>query len=284
MQQLAVNLLLQVAPEGDAQLIPEPLPGGGELQRVELGESLLADGRPRFLAHLRPCWAVVDRWLVVATDPDWLRDIVAGWRGIEPVLVAPGLHEQVRQVQSGGGAAMTVVTAHPRLAAEMSDSWLTYLQREHSDLLSSTWWEGLRRRHSRGRVQLGFLAGRSASNELVVERTVEGAPAHLRLMPGDRILGVEGEPLDRTGPADSLRELIDRRKRSDRVALDIMRHGEALRIELNLPRDDVFPFQPAELLRRLSRLCENVSIARYAEWRPSRNLLHARLEVQFAEP
>ncbi len=283
-QQLAVNLLLQLAPERDPRIIPEPLPGGGELQRLEFTAPLPGGGDDELFSSLSISWAVADRWLIMATDSGWLGEIVAGWRGLSAEIPAPGLHEHVRQVQAGGGAAMTVVTVRPRQAAEMTDSWLAYLERRHPDLLSGSWWDALRRRHAGERVQLGFLASRGDGEGLLVEETLEGTPARNRLMPGDRIVAVDGAPLDHESPADSLRRLLDQREQPDRVILDVRRAGEPLRIELPLARDDVRPFQPGELLRRLSRLCANVTTARFAGWRPSRNLLHARLEVQFAQP
>lgn len=280
-----VRLLNLPDEEADAyRMEGRPLgPEGGTVYSIGLGRLFGGLTSCPFLVNIELSWTLADRWLILATRADTVREIVAARRGLAPCRPVAGVHRALRDVQVEGGAARILLTASPAELGGMIDSWLRYLAAHHPDVLQPDWWRLLRQRQRAEGVQLGILPSRLTDNGIEVDQTLPGWPAHERLVSGDVILGIDGRPLDRDNLMQSLRRGMATRERADRISLRISRGGEEQDVEIPMPEPETPTdrLQPIELLRQLADILRPFASAGYAAWQPSPEVIHARLELQF---
>jgi hypothetical protein len=290
MLHLAENLilLLNQASELDVpiQIRDESVGGGGVISSVPLSRLFPARIACVFLGSLEISWTVADRWLIVGTHAGAVREVVQAWRGGSEVMPADLVTEVMRQVRISRGSAEKVLIAQPRWAAEMIDSWMAYLRREHPEVLQADWWRRLRQKQQAREVQLGILPRRVGPGEIEVESTGPGWPAHGRLLPGDRIRGVGGEPLstalDTEQTLETFRSMVALRKSPERLTLMVIREGREMDVEVPMPvspsSDPSLP--PIQFLRRVADLLRLFDSASYAAWHQPPDVLKARFELK----
>lgn len=274
----------QASPGQAVSLEHEPLVAGGPtLWSIPIGRSQLAQATRCDLMHaLEVSWTVVDRWLVVATNPQTVRRLVEV-RGKGGSLLDVGeLDQMVERVVQYGGQPRRVLFARPKAAAGMIDSWLTHIARHHPEMLQAQWWERLLRRQRAMGKQVEILARPDNGTVEVVEALPNG-PARGRLMPGDRILAVDGNRIDDDDPLQSLRELVAQREQPTRVVFLVRRGDQEEEIELPMPEDQVEGGlrSPVELFRRLSVACRVFGSTSYVLWQPRPDIVDARIDLRY---
>lgn len=291
LQQMAINLLrlvnLQYAPEDYVRIEQEPIDekSDGTIRSITL-ERMFAGGTAReLLGSFEISWTVVDRWLILATHGQTIRQIVLARRGEVPLMSADAVKQAMRRVRHPRRLPDMVLVAQPGVAGGMIDSWLRYITRYHPEMLKRQWWQRLRRQYLASQVQLGILPASVAANGAVqVAQTLPNWPAHGRLQAGDRIIAVDSKPLDPNRTLLSLRNRLAMRDHDDRVLLKVVRDGEERDIEIPMP--DVYSpayyVQPFDLLKHISKLSHRFAFASYATWQPSRDLVQTRLELRLA--
>lgn len=291
LEQLGRNLLrlvnLQYPPEEQIDLTHEVVgDGGASIRSVSLG-SLLPPGAARELfGSVEFSWAVADRWVIVATHRETVRQIMLARRGEVPLMPADAVQQAMARTQHPRRLPDMVLVAQPRIAATIIHSWLRYIDRHHPEMLDIGWWQQLRRRYWASQVQLGIMPVVGVvPGEVQVSQTLPNWPAHGRLEPGDRIVAVDGRPLAVDQAMQSLRERLARRRRDDRVTLTVVRGGDRQEIEIPMGAGGGFPadyVQPLALLRQLAELSDSFAFASYVTWQPSRDLVKTRLELRLA--
>jgi len=289
---LADNLLRFLA-------LPEALAGSIHVRKESVGlddDMILSiplgplfAGRTRcvYLNSLAISWAVVDRWLVMATHPETVRRMVLARRGAIPTLKIGPLEDMVSGVAQGREATQMAMVVQPHEASQMIDSWIRYLKRYHAEVLQPDWWQRVRSKDQASRTQLGIIVPARASDRVVeVADTLPNWPAHHRLMPGDKILAVDGHALDQAKPMQSLRQHLALRERAKGVRLLVLRGGK--RQEIDIPMtdiaSDVEKLLPIGMLQKLADVCRFFSLGTQVIWRDRADVLRARLELQVTAP
>lgn len=288
---MAGNLLrllnLQPLPGGPLTVRETPLePGGPVIRSVSLGRFFAPYTACEFLRSLDISWVVADRWLVVATHSETVRQIVEVRRGGGRPMAATGIQQALARVRGKKGTPQITLIARPEAAGNMIVSWIRYIDRHHHDMLAPDWWERLRRRQLAEGVQLGIVPRTTTQPGVLVDRTLPGWPAHNRLKAGDRILSVDGRAVDQKRPGLSLRELMANRQKPDNVMLKVARAGQETVVSVPMPAGLISgpPIQPFAVLADLADLLRVFSSASFVSWQPARDLVNARLELELADP
>ncbi|MBI4580978.1 MAG: PDZ domain-containing protein [Planctomycetes bacterium] len=261
----------------------EPVaPGGPTMHSVAVGRVLGGNTKCDLLHALDLSAVVADRWLVVATDPRTLRQIVAARRGAAEPLPVGDLDRIVEQVALRGGQPRRVLYAQPRSAGQMIDSWIRHISAHHPEMLQPQWWEKLLRRQRAMGKQLGIL-GRPADGAVEVVDSLPGSAARGLLQTGDRILAVDGIKVDPAAPLKSLRENIAARKLPDRITLLVRRGDKPQEITLPLPGEspDAAIRSPVELLGQFAALSRLFGSASYVLWQPRPDVVDARIDLRY---
>ncbi len=256
--------------------------GAGTIQTIPIGKFFASRTTCEFLRTLEISWTVADDWLVLGTDSGLIRQVVEARRGLAPVMSLDPAAE-VRADGETTASADMVLVAQPVMASEMISSWIEYLSHNHPHILKADWWSQLRQRQRAAGAQLGIIPSPNVGGGVEVAQTLPNWPAYQCLKPGDRIVAVDGQPLDARTPHQSLRGLLAARRESDCVTLRVVRGQATQDIELSMPTQDFAgDLQPAEILKQASNLLRIFSTASYGVWQPSPGVLNARLKLQFA--
>jgi hypothetical protein len=97
---------------------------------------------------------------------------------------------------------------------------------------------------------------------VVVAQVHPGTPAEGKLVPGDRIIGIDGRLLDIDSPNADLRRLFMESEREPGPSLRVERDIEVFDIVLAVPRDaipkPVFSLGPGDSVKDLAALCRAV--------------------------
>ncbi|MEP0844514.1 MAG: hypothetical protein HRF43_17590, partial [Phycisphaerae bacterium] len=285
--QMADNVLklvnLSPPPSGPLALrTVEMGPGWPAIHVLPLGRFFETYTACELLRSLEISWTLADRWLVVATHPETVRQIAQARRGQGEPLPVGGLPAALTRVRSKHGTPQMVLVARPRAGADMIQSWLDYIAVHHPDMLAADWWQQLRRRQLAGSVQLGIVPRPTTQPGVWVDRTLEGWPAHRRLLPGDQVLSVDNQNVDPARPLPSLRELMASRAHSGRVELRIVRSGREMSVTVPMGNGsaDEPPIRPLELLADFADVLRAFSSASFVTWEPAPGMVNARLELE----
>jgi hypothetical protein len=288
LERITVNLQYLVASRspGDASGVVRRIPerGGGQMVSVSLRRLFESHTKSPFLLNLELSWIIWDRWLIIGTSADVVREIVAARRG-EGELLPPGLMPHLAaEVGKAGTVGQMLLLGQPHDLAEMLDSWVAYVSAYHPQMLRPEWWRDLERRQRSMGVQLGVVpTAQAVRSGVEVGQTLPGYPAFGVLQPGDLILRVDGHPLSTNEPARTLRHLLSVAGESGKVTLGILRAGREQDVTITMPiaRESAQAVQPIALLRQIAGFLRPFPTAGYAVWRPGPERLKAHLELRF---
>ncbi|MGQ9649690.1 MAG: hypothetical protein ACUVXJ_06250 [Phycisphaerae bacterium] len=288
LERMTVNLQYLVASRspGDAGGVVRRIPdrGGGQIVSVSLRRLFESHTNCPFLLNLELSWIIWDRWLIIGTNTDVVREIVAARRG-EGELLPPGLMpDLVAEVSQSGTVGQMLLLGQPRGLAEMLDSWVAYVSAYHPQMLQAEWWRDLERRQRSMGVQLGVVpTARAVRSAVEVGQTLPGYPAFGVLQPGDLILRVDGHALSEDEPSRSLRQWLSVAGETGKVTLGIVRGGREEDVTITMPvaTESARAVQPIALLRQIAGFLRPFPTAGYAVWRPGPERLKAHLELRF---
>jgi hypothetical protein len=226
-------------------------------------------------------WTVVDRWVIVASHHQLIRDIVRARQGSMDLISTQALFAAILQVQRTGGPPRTVFVAQPHHLTAAIHSWVDYIAEHHAEMADPIWWDTLRQQRRASTVQLGIVPG-TASRGVRVTQILPNYPADQHLLPGDVITAVDGETLDPIDPELALRLLIAARKKTDLIVLTVVREKRELEIEIAMPEISAPAEEalPVDMLRRLAGVLGAIESFSYVSWYPKPDLLHAQLDLR----
>lgn len=190
--------------------------------------------------RLQFAWAVDGDVLVLASDEDWLRQILAARHAIasdlSSVVVLSELPIDPRDDN--------VIVVQTGLIGEAGQAWLKYLAAQDSPVLADSWWRD--RQPGRG-VRLGIDVEQNRSERRLRVRSVQaGRPAAGFLLPGDEIVGFNDHRFSTDEPIREMRKAIRERPEPGWLALLVERNGVIRSVRIPLPY-----VNPIRTLRRL---------------------------------
>ncbi|MCL2330503.1 MAG: PDZ domain-containing protein [Phycisphaerae bacterium] len=257
-------------------------PGGPMMVVVPLGTVLAAHSRCDLLQTVELSVAVVDRWLIVGSNPVAVRRLVEARRGAEPIQPMAYLDQVIEPLAGRGGQPRQMLFAKPHDTGVMIQTWIDHLASHHPQMLQAQWWDKVRRRERAMGQQMGILA-RAADGTVEIVDVLPDGPAHDRLQKGDHVLAVDGAKIDPAKPVQSLREYVANRAVPGQVVLLIRRGSETKEVTLTMPADIVQgPLRsPIDLLRRLVGVFVSFESVSYVLWQPQPDVADARIDLRY---
>lgn len=232
---------------------------GTTIAELNLGEFFRTQSDCPYAHTIGLSWAVTDRDIILSTHSDHIRQILRARSGRGGTLGSR--MEAVGPLHGGPAGADAVLLAQPAAAAAMLDGWIAYLAKHHPAVLAPEWWKARLSQQS-GRVSLGFGMTSTRPTDVIVHNTLPGWPAHGRLLPGDRILKVNGTALDAENPRASLKRLLAGRGKGNEVVLTVLRSEKTLDVPIALPEEPA-TFDPIGAVRQISKLLQPFATASY---------------------
>ncbi len=225
--------------------------GGVEARVLAIGEIVRAATGVESPLHL--CWALDRDVLVIASQPEWLRQVVQARRGQARTLER-GLRVTQRPISP---KTETIVVVQSGPLADLGTLWLEHLGRVAPEALQEHWW---RTRQPGGGPRLGISVEPVPGQRRVRVTEVtaaEAADGILRV--GDEIVGANGRPFATTQPVAEIQTAISQRPNARWIDLQVHRGGAALPTARS--RVPLAFVDPVHVLRRmvaLGRLAQRV--------------------------
>ena len=218
------------------------------------------------MSSMEPSFAALDGWVLVATDPAQVRQMIEADAGWIPTLGSPkDLRTERRRL---GDDAVVMAVAQPAMASAVVGSW----QRGDAPGSSPLAQAFGNQQRAIGRARQQMLGIRIKKDELaggvVVVRVQAQKPAVGKLEVGDRIVGVDGRLLALDQPAADLRRRIAACADPARLTLRLWR-GDRL-MDVVVPMPHTIPTvakptrDPLEALRTLQTIGRAMSYAVYS--------------------
>lgn len=235
------------------------------------------------LSSVKPSFTTLGGWVVVATSPEQIRQLIDAYQGWIPTL---GASEVLRGGRwRSAGEPVVLAAAQPAMASAIVASW------ERSDDAAAPWaYEQLFGQRPKPaerapRQTLGIGIRRDPeSGGVVVARVYAQGPASGKLQVDDRILGADGKLLSLEDPVGDLRKRIAECDDPGRFTLRVRRGQEVL--------DVLVPVQPlarpvsstaadpASALRQLQSIGRGMSNAVYTVTQSTPDRFHACVSLQ----
>ena len=262
-----------------------------EIHSVSLAGLLPAGVRgsvaSRLVSAMEPSFAALDGWVVAATSPAQIRQIVDAYEGWIPAL---GSMDELRVDRWRMGHDATVLAvAQPAMAAAVAARWEAAEGSTSRSPMSQVYGSQPRgvRRVRQQMLGIGVRKG-PVPGEAVVARVRAKTPARGKLRVGDRILGVDGRLLSLTDPVRDVRRRIAECADPTRLTLRVRRGDQVLDVLVPIP--DAIPATPppspapAHALRQLQSLGRAMSYAVYSVARSEPDQFHARISLHLISP
>ncbi len=236
------------------------------IHRISLDSLFARNTNCPYLKTLELCWAGVDGWLVVATHPDHIRQIIDARRASRSETFAATL--AFASVQERKGIS-NLLLVRPADTARMLQSWLDYCRREAPQMFEPLWWKRMMIRRGGRRVALGIIIKEGAEPGRVVvgDPVLPEMPAAGRLKPGDKICAVDGRALSEEHPEDDLRDFVAMREDTG-VVLRVERGGKLLDLRIPLSPPPQLPavadVDPIGAIRHLIELGRSLEVGGFA--------------------
>lgn len=194
------------------------------------------------MGDIRLAWARDNDALIIASHPDWLRQIINARHGR-----GPDLSRVTRLTQRPlSSRSETVIVVQSGPIGDLCSDWLTFLETQYPDVLREQWWRG--RQPVVPRLGLN-VAEVQAAKRLQIVGLERGSPAQAALRVGDQIVGCEGRRFATSQPVNELRDALPQRKNARKFELLVERGGVMTPITLSIPYMD-----PIAVLRRIAAL------------------------------
>ncbi len=215
---------------------------GVEVERLDLGGLLAINPEYTPIGEIEFCWALDGNALILASHPDWMRQILAARHQRGPRL--QGVLETTHSRPPQSCDSLFFAQSGP--VADLGQLWLDYLGRTIPAVLDENWW---RQVQPGGRdVRLGILVtSNSEQHRLKVLTVPPDAPAHGFLKVGDDIVGCNRRRFATSQPIDEMTRGLAERPDARWVDLLVEREG-------GMPRNRRIPLpfaDPVQVLRRI---------------------------------
>ncbi|MCG3130283.1 MAG: hypothetical protein FLDDKLPJ_01037 [Phycisphaerae bacterium] len=232
--------------------------------------------------QLAPCFAPLDRWLVIALSSEHLRALIEAYHDLRPALgAAPPMN-------AGAGRPIrstSLAVAQPALAAAVLARWINEYQAGRASPFDPSAWIGSRTRARLARIGASVASEQFPGQARVVEVEPTG-PAASRLLEGDSVLAVDGQVLSLEEPVDDLRRKLLHSRRAVGPILRVLRDGVITDVELAIT-----PSQAATgldraipAMRNMIQVGAGVEFASFSTWTAPPDEFAARLVLHFPPP
>jgi hypothetical protein len=184
----------------------------------------------KVLSDAEPAWAVWKGWLILALSRDHLERILEAQLGMFPVLASV---PDVRALHGRHTARSAIAVVQAGLAANVLSQWVAAAKDGSGSLLDPSWWARAAPAPPMSRPRLGI--GMKVAQEpgvVVVARVYPDTAADGRLMPQDRILGIDGVLLSLSSPNADLRDRWTASKAGPGPTVRVLRDGRIMDITL----------------------------------------------------
>ena len=268
---------------GGAEMMPRPGLSVGAPRSERIYRLPLVDWEPPLGGYdlsswLLPGWMIIDQQLIFASHVGLLEDIVQ----VAAASRIDGPEADSDDAQADSRELVSFLRARPKRIGRTLEQWLEEIGSKRPEMLEPRWWDRLRRRERESQVQLGIIPSPSAVGVKVGE-TMEGYPAHRRLLVGDVIMSVDGRALDSANPRVSLRERLAGRKDPAQVVLGIRRENAERDVTIPMPTPGGWgeSVSSIEAVRGIGRAIQLFEEIQFTAWHESEKLLRGRLELTF---
>jgi hypothetical protein len=186
----------------------------------------------RFVAifgNVQLCWKLVGRQLIIATEPVWLEQIGAKLANSADLVINDSALPADSLTQA---PAMSIVCRGHELA-QLGNAWLKHLKRLDPELMTEAWWRDHQPTNARPRLGITVSTVRQG-NALRIDSVDSGSNAEGVLIPGDLILGCNGEAFSGAARRVIARGIIER-PHARWIDLIVERDEQPITIRVPLP-------------------------------------------------
>jgi hypothetical protein len=251
--------------------------------RTYAGESSLPF--MRVLANIEPAWTVSSGWLIIALSPEHLERILGAHIGLLPTL--DGVPDVPWHPSGSTNRSMLSIT-QADLAAQHMKIWLAAAAQGTPSLLDPAHWSPPADQNRQPPPRLGIgMASAQEPGVVVVARVYPETAADGRLQVDDRILAIDGKLLSLTHPNADLRQAWLTTDSKPGPVARVSRGGTIMDIQLLKERTSEVSVMstlrksPADALRELASIAENIQFASLAVLAGDGNHCSARLSLRF---
>ncbi len=262
---------------------------GTEILTVRLIDHTPADAvrtpASRLASNIQPSFATLGEWVLLATHPQAIRQIVDAERGWIP---------QLGEIRALGlswkklpETRMSLAVAQPAMASAVVTAWRNTGRASTGEPASQAYGN---QKPSVGKVRqpsLGIaVKAADRPGSVLIVRVHADKPADGRLVVGDQIIGVNGQLLDSNDSVGHLRQLIENLKDPLNLSFSVRRNQQLLDVEVSLRPElietaaEPIEARPLAMLDRLQKLGELMSTGTYTVYKARNNRFHARLMFQ----
>ena len=240
----------------------------------------------RLFKHVEPAWAVMGDWLVFALSRDHVERILDAHRGLAPTLT--GVPDVQALTARSVERMMTLSIVQADLAADILEQWVTAHENGSPSLLDPRWWGAAGGTQSIRSNRLGIgMKSKQEPGVVVVARVYPATAAADRLLPGDRIIGIDGRLLDLAAPNQDLRARWNEKPGVSRT-VRVQRGDDTLDIMLEsvyvTRRTGAIAIKPADAVRELAALAASLQFASFASYASDESRYSARFSLRFTPP
>ncbi len=258
---------------------------GTVIYRIPLGNLLGRNSACPYIETMELCWAGAGGWLIVATHPDHIRQLIDAQQApTHETLVSTAAFASVNQRRG----VSSLLLARPADTANVLQSWIDYCSIHAPHVFEPLWWKRMMVRRAGRRVELGIIIKQGAEPGRVVvgDPVLPEMPAAGRLKPGDKICAVDGMTLSEDHPEDDLRDFVAMRKGRG-VVLRVERAGKLLDVRIPLSPPVPLPIaadiDPIGSMRHLIGLGRGVSVAGYVRSQAEPHQFNATLVLRMKQ-
>ena len=240
----------------------------------------------KVVAHIEPAWTVSRGWLIVALSPQHVERILGAHIGLLPTLdVVP----DVLWLPRGPANRSMLSITQADLAAQHMREWIAAASQGAPSLLDPALWSRPADQNRQPPPRLGIgMASAQEPGVVVVARVYPETAADGRLQIDDRILGIDGKLLSLVHPNADLRQAwLTTDTRPGPIAR-VSRDGTIIDIQLPKERPNnvsvmsTLRKSPADALRELASIAENIQFASLAVLAGEDDHFSARLSLRFS--
>lgn len=236
------------------------------------------------LKSLDPAWTSWRDWVILALDRTHVERILDAQAGLAPTLAEL---PEVQSFRGENGPGRVAAVVQSGLAAELVRDWLSRADSDAASLWNALWWTEDSSESPLGPIPLPPLVEESATGRLMIgpgPATTTPSP----LLPGDHILGVDGQLLAMSSASEDFTGRLSRSKSPGGPVVRLLREGRMLDVTLPRPTSnlwrDSLQASPLNLLREFAQIGESVRIATVSISADNGNQFETRISLRFSSP
>lgn len=253
---------------------------------LPIGKLLARRKGAEFLGPLELVWAATADCVVVGTDRGFVRNtIAASTRSNEGnrarQAIATLASDRSNQVIEAG-------QMDGRAVAEMTGTWLSYLDAHHPYATDDAWWQlwAMGKLADQSRLGVALRDDPDNRGHAIVAEIDPFAPAAGRLTVGDAIVSAANRRLSKSQPSRSVAERYEARGSETRFDLIVIRNEKRVEVSIPVPPVPEYRlqnFRPIAAIRLLRTLLQCVDSAAYVRIAEDPAYLNLRFDILWAK-